>query len=58
MTKLATESLSPCGAFPLQWALMFPILPVSTLREMYLRRLRHEVFEIVVDRLRKAGFPE
>jgi len=31
---------------------------ISTLRETYLRRLRPEVFEIVVDGLRKAGFPE
>jgi len=58
MTKLATDSLSPCGAFPVPWALLFPMRPVSTLRETYLRRLRPEIFEIVVDGLRKAGFPE
>jgi len=58
MTKLATDSLSPCGAFPVPWALMFPMLPVSTLRETYPRRLRLEIFEIVIDILRKAGVPE
>ena len=35
-----------------------PDTRISTLQEMYLRRLRPEVFEIVVDGLRKAGFPE
>ena len=28
MAKLATDSLAPCGAFPLPWALVFLILPV------------------------------
>jgi len=35
-----------------------PDTRISTLRETCLRRLRPEVFEIVVDGLRKAGFPE
>jgi tetratricopeptide (TPR) repeat protein len=35
-----------------------PETRISTLRETYLRRLRPEVFEILVDGLRKAGFPE
>ncbi len=58
MTKLATDSLAPGGAFPVPWALMFPMLKVSTLRGTYLRRLRPEGFEIVVDGLRKAGCPK
>jgi len=31
MSKLATDSLTPCGAFPVTWALMFPMLPVMRL---------------------------
>ena len=27
MTKLATDSRAPCGAFPVPWAVMLPMLP-------------------------------
>ena len=28
MSRLATDSLAPCEAFSVPWALMFPMLPV------------------------------
>ena len=35
-----------------------PETRISTLSETYLRRLKPEVFQVVVDGLRKAGFPD